>query len=277
MALRSYLHTSFDPRRIPGLHSWWDASDSASVTLDAGRVSQLSDKSGNARHLTNTTSGSTQPSYVTGARNGLSVARFAAASVQRLSVASSTATYKFLHDGTPCWWIAVTTYGDTTDPNALFMLMATCNATSAQVGFYYGFEDRSPTNNGVNFGVLRGSTGTYVIAADDGSNIKTAYQNIITPQTLTVQEALMDVGNATAANRFALRINGGSSLAANQYTGTPSSASSTGNLTVGASSANTIPMTGDVCELLLFSSQPTAAARDLIRRYLGAKWGVSVA
>ena len=273
MPLPPFVIPRFDPRRIPGLHSWWDASDSASVTLDAGRVSQLSDKSGNARHLTNTTSGSTQPSYVTGARNGLNVARFAAASVQRLSVASSTATYKYLHDGTPCWWIAVTTYGDTTDPNAIMSLMATCSTASAQVGFYYCFEDRSGfANNAANLGAVRGSSGTYVIAYDG----QAALQNIITPQTMTVQEALMDAGNATAASRFALRINGGSSLSANVYTGTPSTANAAGNLTVGALTNNGAPMTGDVCELMLFSSQPTAAARDLIRRYLGAKWGVSV-
>ena len=277
MALRSYLHSTFDPRRIPGLAAWYDAADSASVTLDAGRVSQWSDKSGNARHATNTTSGSTQPSYTTAGRNGLNVLSFAAASVQRLSVPSSTATFKFLHDGTPCWWIAVSTYGASSNPNAIYGLFATNSSASAQVGMYYAFEDRTGVaNNGINAAVLRGVGGTYVVAADNGSTIKTEYQNIITPQTVTVQEALMDVGNATAANRFALRINGGSSIAANQYSAAASTANSTGNLTLGATSANTFPLQGDICELLFFSEQPTAAARDLTRRYLGAKWGVTV-
>ena len=273
MALRSYLHGTFDPRRIPGLAAWYDAADSASVTLDAGRVSQWSDKSGNARHATNTTSGSTQPSYTTAGRNGLNVLTFAAASVQRLSVPSSTATFKFLHDGTPCWWIAVNTYGASSNPNAIYVLFATNSAASSQVGMYYGFEDRTGVaNNGINYGILRGSVGSFAAAY----NGEAAYQNIITPQTVTVQEALMDVGNATAANRFALRINGGSSLAANQYSAAASTANSTGNLTLGATSANTVPLQGDLCELMFFSQQPTAAARDLIRRYLGNKWGVTV-
>lgn len=277
MALRSYLHSTFDPRRIPGLAAWYDAADSASVTLDSGRVSQWSDKSGNARHATNTTSGSTQPSYTTAGRNGLNVLSFAAASVQRLSVPSSTATFKFLHDGTQCWWIAVSTYGASSNPNAFYILFATNSSASAQVGMYYGFDDRTGVgDNGINAAVLRGVGGSYVVAADNGSTIKTEYQNIITPQTVTVQEALMDVGNATAANRFALRINGGSALAANQYSAAASTANSTGNLTLGATSANTVPLQGDFCELMLFSQQPTAAARDLIRRYLGSKWGVTV-
>jgi hypothetical protein len=36
-------------------------------------------------------------------------------------------------------------------------------------------------------------------------------------------------------------------------------------------------MQGEIYELMLFNQQPTAAARDLVRRYLGAKWGVTVA
>jgi hypothetical protein len=35
-------------------------------------------------------------------------------------------------------------------------------------------------------------------------------------------------------------------------------------------------MEGDICELMFFNQLPTSAARDLIRRYLGAKWGVTV-
>jgi len=274
MPLPPFVIARFNPAEIPGLHSWWDASDAASVTLDSGRVSQLSDKSGNSRHLTNTTSGSTQPSYVTGGRNGLNVARFAAASVQRLSVQSSTATYRFLHNGTPSYFIAVTSYGDSGNPNAIHCLMATNSGASAQVGFFYAFEDRAAVaNNAVNYGFHRGSTNSFVASF----NGEAAYKDIITPQLATVQEAMLDLSNATAANRFALRINGGSSIAANTFTASAVTSNSTGNFTVGATAANTSPMTGDVCELMLFNEQPTAAARDLIRRYLGAKWGVAVA
>lgn len=44
--------------------AWWDPSDSASVTLNSGRVSQINDKSGNARHLAQPTAGN-QPLYET--------------------------------------------------------------------------------------------------------------------------------------------------------------------------------------------------------------------
>lgn len=276
MALRSYLHSTFDPRRVPGLQAWYDAADSASITLNSGRVSQWSDKSGNARHATNTTSGSTQPSYTAAGRNGLNVLSFAAASVQRLSVPSSTATFKFLHDGTPCWWVAVTSYGASSNPNTAYVTFAT-NSGSSQSGVYYIFEDRSAIggNDGGVFGVANGSgivADAYSVTGYTGST-----NNIITPQTATIQEMLVDVANATAANRAILRINGGSGITFNTYLATPSSAASQTNFTIGALNNGALPLQGELYELMFFNQHPTAAARDLIRRYLGAKWGVTVA
>ena len=289
MALRSYLHkTRFDPRRIPGLESWWDASDAASVTLDSGRVSQLSDKSGNGRHAANTTSGSTQPTYITGARNGLNVARFAAASVQRLTVASSTATYKFLHDGTPCWWIAVNTFGTVSNPASYYCLWSTY-ASSAGVGSYFAYDDGGSqgnfpgtANNSADIFVARGVAASFV--AETMNAGKTAYQsgyaNILTPNAMLVSDCLFDVANATASERLSLSVNGATAIKQNVFTNTPSTANATGNMTVGGAIVGGTffsALQGDVCELMLFSQQPTAAARDLIRRYLGAKWGVTVA
>jgi hypothetical protein len=52
------------------LVSWHDASDAATVTQAAGAVSQLSDKSGNGRHMVQAT-GSLQGAYTAAAQNGL--------------------------------------------------------------------------------------------------------------------------------------------------------------------------------------------------------------
>lgn len=43
------------PTDIPGLALWLDPSDATSVTIDAGAVSALADKSGNGRHFTQAT------------------------------------------------------------------------------------------------------------------------------------------------------------------------------------------------------------------------------
>lgn len=61
--------TGFDPRSISGMAFWFDAADAASVTLNAGNVSQWSDKSGNGRNATQGTA-LNQPTYLTGIQNG---------------------------------------------------------------------------------------------------------------------------------------------------------------------------------------------------------------
>jgi hypothetical protein len=283
MPLPPFVIPRFNPAEIPGLHSWWDAADAASVTLDSGRVSQLSDKSGNARHLTNTTSGSTQPSYVTEARNGLNVARFAAASVQRLSVPSSTATYKFLHDGTPCWWIAVCKFGTVANPGVAYTLFSTA-AASAQIGTVVQYSDDPSyaVNNGASFAVNRAVQGSFTAttANPSGSQILPSYQSVFPANTTLVTDCLFDVGNAVASERIALSVNGGTAIKGNTRAFAPSTANATYNLSIGSFfylGSFYDGLQGDLCELMFFSQRPTDAARDLIRRYLGAKWGVTIA
>ena len=282
MALRSYLHSTFDPRRIPGLQAWYDAADSASITLDSGRVSQWSDKSGNARHATNTTSGSTQPSYTTAARNNLNVVRFVAASTQRLTIPSSTAAFKFLHDGTPYWWIAVNTFGTVSNPGALYILFSTSPA-SAQSGYYVSYEDTAGVgNDAAEISVGRGVGGSPAAETTIPSraSIQTAYQNIWAANTLLVSDCLMSPNNATASERIALSVNGATAIKGNTFTGAVSTANASNNLSIGVSLTSGTyyyPLQGDICELMFFNEQPTAAARDLIRRYLSHKWGVTVA
>jgi hypothetical protein len=282
MPLPPFVIPRFDPRRIPGLAAWYDAADAASVTLDTGRVSQWSDKSGNARHATNSTSGSTQPSYTTAARNGLNVVRFVAASVQRLSVPSSTATFKFLHDGTPCWWIAVNTFGTVSNPATEYVLFQTTPSSSSS-GISMAYDDSyGGANDAASLTTYRASSGTYSASTLNagGTAFSSSYQNILTPNTLLAIDCLLDVSSATAANRILLAVNGGTAIGANVRTNAPSTANASGNMIFGAylsGATFSSPLQGDICELMFFSQQPTAAARDLIRRYLGAKWGVTIA
>ena len=277
MALRSYLHeTRFDPRRIPGLESWWDAADAASVTLDSGRVSQLADKSGKGRHAANSTSGSTQPSYITGARNGLNVARFAAASVQRLTVASSTAAYNFIHNGTESYIAAVSVYGTVANPNTAYGLLGSSRG-SLPTGFQLVYRDASPANDALTCDIA--NNGTAVANGLNAANtaVLTAHYNLAPAQTMLVQEFLIDADNATASQRVKVRVNGGTEVAENNKTAAVTSGDAEQNLQLGALGSNAAPLQGDICEILIYSQIPTAAARDMIRRYLGSKWGVSVA
>lgn len=60
------------PAQLPGLVAWYDASDTATITASAGKVSQWADKSGHGFHLTQATS-TNQPSTGTNTQNGRNV------------------------------------------------------------------------------------------------------------------------------------------------------------------------------------------------------------
>ena len=276
MPIPPFVVPRFSARRFEGLFAWWDFSDEATVTLDSGRVAAVRDKSGNGWNPANTTSGSTQPTYTVGGRNGLNVASFAAASSQRLQVPSSTSAFKFLHDGTPCWWILAGSYGASANPNAFYVQFAT-NSGSASAGMYYAFEDSATNggNNGIDISV--GNNSGYACGAYSVSGYPASTKNIITPQTATIQEMSLDVGNATLANRAILRINGGAGITFNTYSGTPTSAASQTDFTIGAVFSGALALQGELYEMRFFSRQPAPAECDYHRRDMGAKWGINVA
>ena len=68
------LPGGFDPRQIPGLQLWLDASQIVGLN-DGDAVATWSDLSGNGRNATQSTA-SQKPIYKTGIKNGLPVVRF---------------------------------------------------------------------------------------------------------------------------------------------------------------------------------------------------------
>jgi hypothetical protein len=66
---------AFQPDDLSGLLIWLDADDPASITSSSGAVSQWSDRSGNARHVTQTTAGA-KPTTGTTTQNGRNVLAF---------------------------------------------------------------------------------------------------------------------------------------------------------------------------------------------------------
>ena len=56
---------SFDPKSIPGLALWLDAADLGSISLNSGVVQQWNDKSGNERHVSQSTAAN-RPGFTAG-------------------------------------------------------------------------------------------------------------------------------------------------------------------------------------------------------------------
>lgn len=281
--------SGFNPRSVSGLEGWWDAADASSVTLDSGRVSTWADKSGKGRNATNSTSGSTQPDYILAARNGRNVLRFAAASNQRLATANAT-DFSFLHKAGQCSVYAVVRYGTSSSPGDVsHHFLATGRGASTSVGINLGYENRtavSGASNGFFCAISNGSglgsppNAFSVLHFDRGTAglpIVTAMNSRITPNEYAVFEHLLDPGNATTTLRARLGVNGGSPTGNTIEAATPSTGNSVDALGIGGQSTNLNMMTGDICEILIYSQHPTAAAQTAIRRYLAGKWGVTLA
>ena len=268
--LRPLASSGFNPMSISGLEAWWDAADSASVTLDAGRVSALADKSGNGRHAENGTSGSTQPDYITGAVNGRNVARFTAASTQRLEVASSTAAFNFLHNGTPSFIAAVASFGTSADPNAAHGLLGNMAGSFGFRGCCLFFDDRASLSRNE-------SVAAFVSAGGSVNNVNAVAANIITPAAAAIITLALDPANSTASDRSEIAVNGGEGSRTNAATGAVNTGNSGFNMQIGTTGNQVLPLTGDVCEILMYSQIPTLSQQSYIRQYLAKKWGITLA
>lgn len=93
---------------------WYDAGDAATVTLTSSKVSQIDDKSGNARHATQSTA-TNQPVISSAYQNSRDVLQF---------YADSTAD-----------WLSVPSTGVTAQPYTIFLSLQIANTNTAETMF----------------------------------------------------------------------------------------------------------------------------------------------
>ena len=75
IAIMTPFYTAFSPRQISGCSHWFDATDSSTITLSSGSLTQWNDKSGNGRNLT-AVSGFANATVSSAHQNGLNVFNF---------------------------------------------------------------------------------------------------------------------------------------------------------------------------------------------------------
>jgi hypothetical protein len=262
-----------------GLQLWLDASD-ASTLYDAtsggslvaadGTVKRWEDKSGNARHATEATNGPTRKTAIQG---GLDVLRFDGSN-DVLSIASSTATFKFLHSADSTVF-AVFKSGTTANPeHASYVVFGTGhNSTTTVVGaiFYTGDSNPTTANDALYWYVSRGGQGTWPVFFDGN--------NYFPSNAFGMISLLSKPQDGTSANRFAMRRNGANLSSANAPQGSPqtvSTANSTNDLTIGRlpSGANDF-LNGDIAELIIYNAALSDTDREAVETYLLAKWGIT--
>jgi hypothetical protein len=248
---------------------WLDAADASTVTTVSSAVSQWNDKSGNGRNASQSTSGN-RPVYESAAQNGLSAVRFTSASSQFMT-AGTTSTWNFLHNGTSSSVFIVSRIRSTgEDPNTNHTLLDTGGAAAVETGWALLYDDRVSVsrNNAVASNIRSGTPFGPAL---------TINQNIIIPGAYTILGTLLDADNATAADRLTVRLNGGTPFGGNTETTAPTTGNSTYALQLGrvGFGGGSVYLTGDICEVLILNTHPTATNRQRIEGYLAHKWGLT--
>jgi hypothetical protein len=240
---------------VAGYKVWLDASDTATITQSGGAVSQWTDKSANAYAFTQATS-SYKPTTAANTQNGKNVLTTGTNDCLVSTAASSV--WKFLHNSTSTCFFAlkynVSTYGG--------HLLCTADSTS-KVGMDC-FQENTGKFQSV---ILRGASGTYVVANATSANVLTTNFTYVT--------LISDATNATAANRSDIRIKQGTAIKNNVQTGAVdnSNPASTLNLFDGLPGANE-GIDGQVGEFLIYDSILSAGDILANQQYLANKWGV---
>lgn len=237
--------TGFNPASISGIANWWDAADSATVTLNAGAVETWTSKAGlrnaatqtvaNNRPTTTTVNGKTALSF-NGTTNGLNFTGTARTNETWIIAAAQTADQsgqrQFLSDGA----------------------------------------------DGTGFSATKASVKLFEVAFGGF----TEGVNRLRVQYASNPAALMGPGvfscvRSTAAGGFVFidgtQRTGGVSPFASSFSTSNSATMSR----LGYYSSSTFQFQGWIGEVLCYDRALTAAERLSVERYLGRKWGITVA
>jgi len=246
---------------------WIDFADASTVTLSGFDITQVNDKSGNGKTLTQGTA-VRRPTYATASQNGLNTASFDGGD----SLAAATAAdWTFLHNGTNYIVASVQRFGTVADPNAGYTLWATDNLSTVAHGAWMLWDDRA----------LASRNEALLHEVDRAVLGQPAVQNIsangaAAPNAYCVISLLARPSNATAALRSSVIVNNGTAIANNAFTNAPSATAPLGPLTIGAAvNQTTLPMVGNICELIIVSgANATAANAQRLTEYLRNKWAI---
>jgi hypothetical protein len=268
-----------NPTQLSGLQLWLDASDSStlydattggSLVAADGGVARWEDKSGNARHATQSTA-ENRPARKTAIQGGLDVLRFDGSN-DVLSIASSEATFKFLHSLDSTVFVVFKS-GTTANPgHGGYGILSTAGSTTTVTGvaLYTADSNSVSANDALYWYVSRGGSGTYPVFFNGNnyfaSNAFGALSIVSSPQA------------ASSGNRFTIRRNGASANSTNDPAGSPqtvSTANSTANLTIGNTVEESAFLNGDIAEIIIYDSALSDTNRSLVESYLMTKWGIT--
>ena len=232
-----------------------------------GFLATIYGQAGNSRNLTQSST-TIQPivceSGVGVTAGGKLAAKFVAATAHRMSVASSTATYKFMH----------ITGGSVLFVAAMNNTAATKRIVNTQTGSpLAGF---SIGDNGGNENLSAFAARVSIAGVPtNGSSVSVASTTSILGHH--VGAAVFDPDNGTAASRFAGWVNGTAVSTSNTASDAPADENAGFDLTIGTAPNASFPMDGTIQEIVIFSNLIATASRDFYESNAGTFYGITVA
>jgi len=250
------LAPQFDPRRIANLAGWFDALDSAGYTASSNRVSHWLDKSGNGRTLSQTTP----------VQNNQPTLTESAGDTPGSTVAVLNGRQGFFFDGLNDRLTSEATY-TTTHARTIFCVVRTTNTFANRASWSLG----ATTGSVVRLTSLEGSpTSGSKLIATDGVAVNPA---TTADRDSTVAHISCHSQSSARVLRYFLN---GSSLALTNAT--LSTQTNFAGLTVGDRNDGAgVNLPGIIGELLFYDREISTEERNAITRYLGARWGITVA
>lgn len=240
---------------VAGYTAWYDASDTATITLSGSDVTQWNDKSANGYNLTQPNSGF-RPQSGTRTINSLNVIDYNA-NTDTL-VASTAANWTFFSNSAGSTVFLVISL-DVLDNYIMLRTMGGSNATV-----------------GASFNISSGTyKGQQVIANGSTFFCLNASTSSISATTPTIWVSKSDPNNATAADKNSIYKNSGTAEKNNTTTGSASASAPAQPLRVGDyEEAGTLAPNGVYGEVIFYNTQLSDGDIALNVSYLSNKWGI---
>jgi hypothetical protein len=243
---------------VAGYRAWYDASDTATITVSGSNVTQWNDKSANALHLVQATS-TKQPLSGTRTQNGKNMIDYDGNDDVLSSNAASSA-WKFLTDATG---------------SSLFMVMF-CDTTSA--GGYFTDLSNGAVANTASYTIYKNPDDTGYLGkgtqASGGYNWFTSGTSITFTDNTAQQWALISNPTAAAADRMLVYRNGTANTNLNAQTAASSTSNPATALNLGGSAVSAESFNGGLCEVIIYDSVLSSTDRETNQTYLATKWGL---
>jgi len=237
--------SGFNPATISGIVHWWDANDSSSLLFNSGFVESWTSKAG-TKTVASQSTANNRPATTT--VNGKTAIQFDGSN-DGFNFTGTAAT-----DET--WIIAAAQAVDQSGTRALV----------------------SDGGNGDGVNIARGSTARLVDTSWGNSTegtgrLRPAYA---TPNTVPFGPAVLSVVRSSAAGGFVF-IDGTQRISAVNGASSFTTSNSVTIQRIGYLASSVFQFQGWIGEILLYNRALSATERLKIERYLGKKWGITVA